>query len=48
LKIYHCMCGYEYDPNLGDIESGIAPGISFEDLPKIGNFHGVMRQKKPL
>ena len=30
---YICeLCGYEYDPALGDDEHGIAPGTDFEDL----------------
>ncbi|MCJ2669463.1 MAG: rubredoxin [Thermoplasmata archaeon] len=27
------VCGYIYDPDTGDAESGIKPGTSFEDLP---------------
>lgn len=31
---YKCtICGYEYDPEKGDPENGIAPGTPFEDLP---------------
>lgn len=31
---YVCaICGYVYDPELGDPDSGIAPGTSFADLP---------------
>lgn len=31
---YKCtMCGYIYDPELGDPESGIKPGTPFEKLP---------------
>jgi rubredoxin/flavin reductase (DIM6/NTAB) family NADH-FMN oxidoreductase RutF len=31
---YECtVCGYIYDPELGDPESGIKPGTPFEDLP---------------
>ena len=31
---YECqVCGYVYDPELGDPDSDIAPGTSFEDLP---------------
>lgn len=26
------MCGYEYNPNFGDLENGIPPGTPFEDL----------------
>lgn len=32
---YVCKpCGYIYDPAVGDIENGINPGTSFEDLPE--------------
>ena len=27
-------CGYEYDPEAGDPDNGIAPGTAFEDLPE--------------
>ncbi len=31
---YECeVCGYEYDPAIGDPENGIPPGTPFEDLP---------------
>jgi len=31
---YECLvCGYIYDPAVGDSEGGIPPGVSFEDLP---------------
>ena len=31
---YRCeVCGYEYDPAVGDPENDIEPGTSFEDLP---------------
>ena len=31
---YQCgPCGYVYDPEVGDPDSGIAPGTAFEDLP---------------
>lgn len=31
---YVCnICGYIYDPELGDPESGIAPGTKFDDIP---------------
>lgn len=33
-EIWVCeVCGYEYDPAVGDPDSGIAPGTAFEDLP---------------
>jgi rubredoxin len=30
---YVCVCGYVYDPEVGDPDSGIAPGTAFEDIP---------------
>lgn len=34
MKKYVCVvCGYEYDPEVGDVENGIAPGTKFEDIP---------------
>ena len=34
MKKYVCdACGWIYDEELGDAESGIAPGTKFEDLP---------------
>ena len=32
-KYVCCPCGYVYDPEVGDPDSGIAPGTAFEDLP---------------
>jgi len=35
MKKYECtMCGYVYDPALGDPENGIKAGTSFESLPE--------------
>ena len=35
MKKYFCEpCGYEYDPEVGDPDNGIAPGTAFEDLPE--------------
>ncbi|MCJ7565148.1 MAG: rubredoxin [Candidatus Aminicenantes bacterium] len=35
MEKYECTaCGYVYDPAVGDPESGIAPGTSFDDLPE--------------
>ena len=32
---YVCdVCGYEYDPEVGDPDRGIAPGTAWEDLPE--------------
>lgn len=34
LPKYQCdVCGYIYDPEVGDSVGGIAPGTLFEDLP---------------
>jgi len=31
---YRCtVCGYVYDPQKGDTDSGVKPGTSFEELP---------------
>ena len=35
MKKYVCVvCGYEYDPKLGDESQGVKPGTAFEDLPE--------------
>ena len=31
---YECPCGYVYDPEVGDPDSGIAPGTAWEDIPE--------------
>ncbi len=34
LYKYQCdICGYVYDPKVGDSVGGIEPGTSFEDIP---------------
>jgi rubredoxin len=34
MKRWQCLiCQYVYDPAVGDIENGIAPGTAFEDIP---------------
>lgn len=34
MKKYKCnICGYVYDPALGDPEHGIVPGTAFESIP---------------
>ena len=34
MKKYVCsVCGYVYDPEEGDPDSGIEPGTAFEDIP---------------
>jgi rubredoxin len=31
---YRCtICGYIYDPEVGDPDNGVDPGTSFEDVP---------------
>jgi len=33
MKKYVCdVCGYEYDPAVGDPDNGVAPGTAFADL----------------
>ena len=35
MKKYKCeVCGYIYDPQLGDPDNGIAPGTKWEDIPE--------------
>ena len=35
MKKYVCkVCGYEYDPTVGDVDNGIAPGTAWEDVPE--------------
>jgi rubredoxin len=35
MSVYVCLvCGYNYDPAVGDAKGGIPPGISFADLPE--------------
>ncbi len=32
---YECtVCGYVYDPAVGDPDNGVAPGTPFEELPE--------------
>ncbi|TKJ43671.1 rubredoxin [candidate division TA06 bacterium B3_TA06] len=34
MKRYVCnVCGYVYDPGVGDLDSDIPAGTAFEDLP---------------
>lgn len=34
MTIFQCsICGYDYDPKVGDPDRGIPPGTRFEDLP---------------
>jgi rubredoxin len=35
LEKWECLvCGYIYDPQVGDLEHGIPAGTSFENLPE--------------
>lgn len=35
MSRYKCtICGYVYDPAIGDEDNGIAAGTAFEDLPE--------------
>ncbi len=35
MRSWECtVCGYVYDPKVGDPDNGIAPGTKFEDLPE--------------
>ena len=27
------VCGYVYDPEMGDPDGGVAPGTAFQDIP---------------
>jgi rubredoxin len=32
---YRCtICGYIYDPEVGDPDNGVDPGTTFEDVPE--------------
>lgn len=34
MEMYKCViCGFIYDPELGDPSEGVEPGTSFNDLP---------------
>ena len=34
MKSYKCLlCGYIYDPAVGDPDNGVKAGTAFEDLP---------------
>lgn len=33
MKYICTVCDYIYDPEMGDPESGIEPGTTFEDIP---------------
>lgn len=34
MKKYVCeICGWQYDPAVGDPDNGVAPGTAFQDIP---------------
>ncbi len=34
MQKYECeVCGYIYDPEVGDPDGGVAPGTAFDDIP---------------
>jgi rubredoxin len=34
MEKWQCLiCGYIYDPAVGDLDNGVNPGTPFEDLP---------------
>ena len=34
MEVYVCdVCGYRYDPEVGDPDNGIAPGTLWKDVP---------------
>lgn len=35
MQKYGCdLCGYVYDPAVGDLDNGVEPGTAFEDVPQ--------------
>jgi rubredoxin len=35
MNRYQCkICGYVYDPEIGDPETGVKPGTAFEKIPE--------------
>ena len=35
MKKYVCgACHYVYDPEVGDLDNGVAPGTAWEDVPE--------------
>ncbi len=34
MKYICTVCGWEYDPAIGDEDAGIEPGTAWEDLPE--------------
>jgi len=49
MNKYKCtVCGWIYDPEVGDPDGGIAPGTPFEKIPETGNVPCVEQQKVNL
>ena len=34
MKYVYDICGYVYDPELGDPDNGVAPGTPWEEVPE--------------
>lgn len=34
MSKYECLCGYVYDPEIGDPDNGVEPGTAFNDIPE--------------
>ncbi len=34
MKKYLCLCGYEYDPSVGDPDNGVPANTAWEDVPE--------------
>jgi rubredoxin len=34
MQKYECVCGYIYDPELGDPDNGVEPGTAWENVPE--------------
>jgi rubredoxin len=34
MPAYECPCGYVYEPEEGDYQSGIEPGTPFDEVPE--------------
>jgi len=34
MKKWECVCGYVYDPAIGDPANGVKAGTAWEDLPE--------------
>ena len=34
MKKWECVCGYIYDPVLGDPDNDVAPGTPWEEVPE--------------